>query len=258
MNSRCAKCNKIVYPVEKLVCLDQVWHKLCFRCEVCNMLLNMNNYKGYNKRPYCSAHYPTTKFTTVTDTPENLRLAQQQKNQSNNHYWKERKTTLQKFTTVVDTPENIRLAQQQKNQSEAVYRKDKVNAFKEFTVVADSVATKTAINSANLASQVKYQTAPHEVGREGKPIGEIVNRIKKVDINDEDEKQDNEAPASNESSKQNSNENAQLADEVKMEEKEKAFEEEVEEKARAVEENGDDHVLEDQDIADEDEVSDEV
>ena len=43
-----------------------------------------------------------------------------------------------------------------------------------------------------------------------------------------------------------------------MGEKEKAFEEEVEEKAKAVEENGDDHVLEDQDIADEDEVSDEV
>ena len=103
-----------------------------------------------------------------------------------------------------------------------------------------------------------FQTAPHEVGREGKPIGEIVNRIKKVDINDEDEKQDNEAPASNESSKQNSNENAQLADEVKMEEKEKAFEEEVEEKAKAVEENGDDHVLEDQEIVDEVVESDEV
>ena len=96
-----------------------------------------------------------------------------------------------------------------------------------------------------------FQTAPHEVGREGKPIGEIVNRIKKVDINDEDEKQDDEASASNESAQPNSNEIVQPADKVEMEEKEKAFEDKVEE-------NGEDHVLEDQEIVDEVVESDEV
>ncbi|KAK5599674.1 hypothetical protein CRENBAI_017474, partial [Crenichthys baileyi] len=31
------------------------WHKGCFSCEVCKMTLNMKNYKGFEKRPYCNA-----------------------------------------------------------------------------------------------------------------------------------------------------------------------------------------------------------
>ncbi|NXC47220.1 LNEBL protein, partial [Penelope pileata] len=60
----------------------QYWHKGCFHCEVCKMALNMNNYKGYEKKPYCNAHYPKQPFTTVADTPENLRLKQQSELQS--------------------------------------------------------------------------------------------------------------------------------------------------------------------------------
>uniref|UniRef100_A0A8C9ZWL7 LIM zinc-binding domain-containing protein n=1 Tax=Sander lucioperca TaxID=283035 RepID=A0A8C9ZWL7_SANLU len=77
MNPQCARCGKIVYPTEKVSCLDKNWHKGCFHCEVCKMTLNMKNYKGYDKKPYCNAHYPKTSFTTVADTPENLRLRQQ-------------------------------------------------------------------------------------------------------------------------------------------------------------------------------------
>lgn len=36
--------------------LIQYWHKGCFHCEVCKMTLNMNNYKGYEKKPYCNAY----------------------------------------------------------------------------------------------------------------------------------------------------------------------------------------------------------
>ncbi len=69
---KCAKCDKQVYPIEELKCLDkvliiiifkirwkinslnnQVWHKICFKCTVCNSLLNMKNYKGFEKMPYC-------------------------------------------------------------------------------------------------------------------------------------------------------------------------------------------------------------
>ncbi|GLH13694.1 Uncharacterized protein GBIM_18218 [Gryllus bimaculatus] len=32
-----------------------IWHKQCFKCQVCNMTLNMRNYKGFDKRPYCEA-----------------------------------------------------------------------------------------------------------------------------------------------------------------------------------------------------------
>lgn len=37
-----------------LLCL-QFWHKACFHCETCKMTLNMKNYKGYEKKPYCNA-----------------------------------------------------------------------------------------------------------------------------------------------------------------------------------------------------------
>uniref|UniRef100_A0A673MR91 LIM zinc-binding domain-containing Nebulette-like n=1 Tax=Sinocyclocheilus rhinocerous TaxID=307959 RepID=A0A673MR91_9TELE len=82
MNAACARCGKTVYPTEKISCLDKNWHKGCFHCEVCKMTLNMKNYKGYDKKPYCNAHYPKTSFTIVTDTPENLRLKQQSELQS--------------------------------------------------------------------------------------------------------------------------------------------------------------------------------
>ncbi|XP_061666735.1 LIM and SH3 domain protein 1-like isoform X2 [Syngnathoides biaculeatus] len=77
MNPPCGRCAKPVYPTEKINCLDKYWHKGCFSCDVCKMALSMNNYKGFEKRPYCSMHYPKTSFTIVADTPENLRLKQQ-------------------------------------------------------------------------------------------------------------------------------------------------------------------------------------
>ena len=51
---RCAKCDRMVYPIEELKCLDKLWHKNCFKCTICNMLLNMKNYKGFEKQPYCA------------------------------------------------------------------------------------------------------------------------------------------------------------------------------------------------------------
>lgn len=33
----------------------QSWHKTCFKCTECAMVLNMKTYKGFNKFPYCEA-----------------------------------------------------------------------------------------------------------------------------------------------------------------------------------------------------------
>lgn len=82
MSKKCAKCDKNVYPAEELKCLDKVWHKACFKCWECGMQLTMKNYKGYNKLPYCTAHYPQTKATVVVDTPEQRRLTQTSQMQS--------------------------------------------------------------------------------------------------------------------------------------------------------------------------------
>lgn len=121
MNPSCSRCKKTVYPVEKLNCLDKYWHKGCFSCEVCKMTLTMKNYKGYNKLPYCSAHYPTTKFTAVADTPENLRLASNTKKQSNIQYHKDFEAQKGHYTAVADDPETKRAQESNKIASQVAY-----------------------------------------------------------------------------------------------------------------------------------------
>ncbi|XP_055086281.1 nebulette isoform X7 [Periophthalmus magnuspinnatus] len=125
MNPPCARCGKTVYPTEKVNCLDKNWHKGCFHCEVCKMTLNMKNYKGYDKKPYCSAHYPKTSFTIVTDTPENLRLKQQSELQSQVKYKKDFEESKGRgFSMVTDTPELQRLRRTQDVISNAKYHED--------------------------------------------------------------------------------------------------------------------------------------
>ncbi|XP_064644099.1 LIM and SH3 domain protein Lasp-like isoform X4 [Lineus longissimus] len=109
MNPPCQRCGKLVYPMEKLKCLDLYWHKPCFKCEVCGTTLNLKNYKGYNKKPYCQAHYPQTKFTTVAETPEMQRLKQLTEQQSQAMYHKQFEEEKGRFTAVAEDPELLRL-----------------------------------------------------------------------------------------------------------------------------------------------------
>ncbi|XP_014641236.1 PREDICTED: nebulin-related-anchoring protein isoform X10 [Ceratotherium simum simum] len=69
----CSRCGYGVYPAEKISCLDQIWHKACFHCEVCKMMLSVNNFVSHQKKPYCHAHNPKNNtFTSVYHTPLNL------------------------------------------------------------------------------------------------------------------------------------------------------------------------------------------
>ncbi|MCI4384146.1 hypothetical protein PGIGA_G00035550 [Pangasianodon gigas] len=125
MNPLCSRCNKVVYPTEKVNCLDKYWHKGCFSCEVCKMTLNMKNYKGFDKKPYCSQHYPKTGFTSVADTPENIRLKQQSKMQSQVLYKEEfEKNKGKGFSVVADTPEMQRIKKTQDQISNIKYHED--------------------------------------------------------------------------------------------------------------------------------------
>ncbi|KXJ28327.1 LIM and SH3 domain protein F42H10.3 [Exaiptasia diaphana] len=124
MNQLCAKCAKIVYPVEKFNCLDKIWHKGCFKCTVCNMTLNLKNYKGYNRYPYCQAHYPTTRHTEVADTVENRRLAQQTRQQSQIEYTKEFNKEKGSYTAIEDDPETRRHMKVSQNISGVAYRNE--------------------------------------------------------------------------------------------------------------------------------------
>ncbi|KJH46796.1 nebulin repeat-containing domain protein [Dictyocaulus viviparus] len=86
-------------------CGKTVWHKQCFKCTVCGMTLNMKNYKGYDKMPYCEPHYPKTVASVVTDTPEMRRVAENTKNQSQVQYHAAYEKTKGTKIDVADDPE---------------------------------------------------------------------------------------------------------------------------------------------------------
>nr|XP_058910804.1 nebulin-related-anchoring protein isoform X6 [Kogia breviceps] len=71
----CSRCGYGVYPAEKISCVDQIWHKACFHCEICKMMLSVNNFVSHQKKPYCHAHNPKNNtFTSVCHTPLNLNV----------------------------------------------------------------------------------------------------------------------------------------------------------------------------------------
>uniref|UniRef100_UPI00358FDB2B LIM and SH3 domain protein 1-like n=1 Tax=Myxine glutinosa TaxID=7769 RepID=UPI00358FDB2B len=125
MNPPCARCKKPTYPMEKLSCLDSVWHKGCFTCEVCNLKLNLKTYKGFSKKPYCNSHYPKQSFTTVADTPENIRLREQSKRQSQVKYKEQFEKERGKCSNAIsETPEMERMKKVQEQISNIKYHED--------------------------------------------------------------------------------------------------------------------------------------
>ncbi|XP_073345783.1 LIM and SH3 domain protein 1-like isoform X1 [Pagrus major] len=158
MNPPCGRCNKPVYPTEKINCLDKYWHKGCFSCEVCKMALSMTTYKGFEKKPYCSMHYPKTSFTIVTDTPENLRLKQQSMLNSQALYKEEfEKSKGKGFSVVADTPEMQRVKKTQDQISHALYKEEfEKNKGKGFSVVADTPEMQRVKKTQDQISNIKY------------------------------------------------------------------------------------------------------
>uniref|UniRef100_A0A8C5HI81 LIM zinc-binding domain-containing protein n=1 Tax=Gouania willdenowi TaxID=441366 RepID=A0A8C5HI81_GOUWI len=86
----CARCGFVVYPAEKINCIDQNWHKACFHCDVCKMVLTAKNFVSHKKRPYCSVHNPRNNtFTSVYETPVNINAKKQSKASSEGKYSEE-------------------------------------------------------------------------------------------------------------------------------------------------------------------------
>lgn len=86
------------------------------------MTLNMKNYKGFEKRPYCNAHCPQAKATTVADTPEIRRLAENTRIQSQAKYHEDfEKSKGKNYTILADDPETKRIRENSKIISNAAY-----------------------------------------------------------------------------------------------------------------------------------------
>jgi len=125
------------------------------------MTLSMKTYKGYAKLPYCNTHYPTTKHTTVAETPENLRLKKNTANQSQVTYQKDFIQEKGKVTAVADTPEALRLLKAQKNASVTEYQQATVGIRKESESVQPRLPSQASINREPMPEQTpEYAPEP--------------------------------------------------------------------------------------------------
>uniref|UniRef100_A0A8C3X0P0 LIM domain and actin binding 1 n=1 Tax=Catagonus wagneri TaxID=51154 RepID=A0A8C3X0P0_9CETA len=53
----CVECQKTVYPMERLLANQQVFHVSCFRCSYCNNKLSLGTYASLHGRIYCKPHF---------------------------------------------------------------------------------------------------------------------------------------------------------------------------------------------------------
>jgi len=112
MSKKCARCERAVYPAEELKCFDKSWHKTCFKCWECGMALTLKNCKGFNKLPYCNAHYPQLSATVVADTPELRRLSQTSQMQSTAEYHREFEKNIRGTVTSIAEDNDMRRAKE--------------------------------------------------------------------------------------------------------------------------------------------------
>nr|XP_020460888.1 nebulin-related-anchoring protein [Monopterus albus] len=116
----CARCGFVVYPAEKINCIDQNWHKSCFHCEVCKMVLTANNFVSHKKRPYCSVHNPRNNtFTSVYEIPINIKAKKQSKVSSELKYREDGERFMSTFHLDMKSMEleKARLANQMASQA---------------------------------------------------------------------------------------------------------------------------------------------
>ncbi|XP_073324226.1 LIM domain and actin-binding protein 1-like isoform X2 [Pagrus major] len=57
VREKCIACLKTVYPLERLVALQHVYHKGCFRCVHCGTNLSLGNYASLHGNVYCKPHF---------------------------------------------------------------------------------------------------------------------------------------------------------------------------------------------------------
>ncbi|OON14101.1 LIM domain protein, partial [Opisthorchis viverrini] len=56
-SSKCYRCATKVHSAEQLCIMKRIYHKSCFKCGVCQRVLNSGRYGVHDGVPYCTAHY---------------------------------------------------------------------------------------------------------------------------------------------------------------------------------------------------------
>uniref|UniRef100_A0ABI0NWM2 Nebulette n=1 Tax=Bos taurus TaxID=9913 RepID=A0ABI0NWM2_BOVIN len=117
-------------------------------------------------------HYPKQSFTTVADTPENLRLKQQSELQSQVKYKRDFEESKGRgFSIVTDTPELQRLKRTQEQISNVKYHEDfEKTKGRGFTPVVDDPVTERVRRNTQVVSDAAYKGVhPHIVEMDRRP-----------------------------------------------------------------------------------------
>uniref|UniRef100_A0ABK0LHS2 Nebulette n=1 Tax=Rattus norvegicus TaxID=10116 RepID=A0ABK0LHS2_RAT len=117
-------------------------------------------------------HYPKQSFTTVADTPENLRLKQQSELQSQVKYKRDFEESRGRgFSIVTDTPELQRLKRTQEQISNVKYHEDfEKTKGRGFTPVVDDPVTERVRKNTQVVSDAAYKgVQPHVVEMDRRP-----------------------------------------------------------------------------------------
>uniref|UniRef100_A0A3B3VGQ9 Nebulin-related anchoring protein n=1 Tax=Poecilia latipinna TaxID=48699 RepID=A0A3B3VGQ9_9TELE len=165
----CARCGFVVYPAEKINCFHQNWHKACFHCDVCKMVLTPNNFVSHKKRPYCSVHNPRNNtFTSVYETPININAKKQSKATSEvcddiisqSEFSQQQQTW---YSGMVTNQEIVTMSQAQKTISDVKYKEEYEQSEGKGSFPAMITPGYQAVKNANaLASSVEYKKGHEE------------------------------------------------------------------------------------------------
>ncbi|XP_072229373.1 nebulin-related-anchoring protein isoform X3 [Leuresthes tenuis] len=154
----CARCGFVVYPAEKINCIDQNWHKACFHCDVCKMVLTANNFVSHKKRPYCSVHNPRNNtFTSVYETPININAKKQSKASSELKYREDGERFMSTFHCDMRSMEleKARLASQMTSQAFQSQTESQQQSWYSGMVTNQEIVTMS--QSQKTMSDVKYR-----------------------------------------------------------------------------------------------------
>ncbi|XP_029312281.1 nebulin-related-anchoring protein isoform X2 [Cottoperca gobio] len=161
----CARCGFVVYPAEKINCIDQNWHKACFHCDVCKMMLTANNFVSHKKRPYCSVHNPRNNtFTSVYETPVNINAKKQSK-ASSEAFQSQSEFSQQQtwYSGNVSNQEIVTMSQAQKSISDMTYSEEYEESKGKGSFPAMITPGYQAAKTANtLASSLEYKKGHEE------------------------------------------------------------------------------------------------
>jgi len=64
---KCFTCTKTVYPLEQISVGVNIYHKICFKCEQCNITLNIKNAQEKAGQLFCLQHVPKEIPTQTAD-----------------------------------------------------------------------------------------------------------------------------------------------------------------------------------------------